>query len=154
MTGFFNTLSHGSYKCFKNNLTVTLLSMLYGFKWAGSEEQIQNKHLLALESRLCRQNLPQEEGSLAFPSPGQANFHKHGEPFTYLARFLKRLPPNGRIPSNSIFSAKNYLQNSHYKNWSLQPLLLSSPSFFVLSAYRAQGTCLLAFFHSNGCKFR
>ena len=56
--------------------------MLYGFKWAGSEGQIQNKHLLVLVSRLCRQNLPQEEGSLAFPKPGQANFHKLGEPFT------------------------------------------------------------------------
>ena len=127
--------------------------MLYGFKWADSEGQIQNKHLLVLESRLGK-NLPQEEGSLAFPSPEQANFHKLGEPFKYLARFLERLPPNGRLPSNSIFSAKNYLQNSNYKNWSLQPLLLSSPSFFLLSAYRAQGTCLLAFFHSNGGKFR
>ena len=108
---------YGSYIFSEYNLTITLLSMLHGFKSAGNEGQIQKKHLLVLESRLCGENLPQVEGSLAFPShSGQANFHKLGEPFTYLARFLERLPPNGRLPSKSIFSGKNYLQNSHYQN--------------------------------------
>ena len=34
----------------------------------------------------------------------------------YLAGFLKTLPPDGLFRSNSPFSAKNYLQSSHYKN--------------------------------------
>ena len=73
------------------DFTKTLLSMLHSFKWAGSEGQIQNKHLLVQESHLCGENLSQEEGLLSFPShPGKANFNKLGEPFTYWALSIFR----------------------------------------------------------------
>ena len=54
----------------------------------------------------------------------------------YLAGFLKTLPPDGLFRSHSLFSAKNYLQSSHYKNqecdhFFFSLLLLSSSSLFL-----------------------
>ena len=54
----------------------------------------------------------------------------------YLVGFLKTLPPDGLFRSNSLFSAKNYLQSSHYKNqecdhFFFSLLLLSSSSLFL-----------------------
>ena len=82
-----------------------------------------------------------------------------------LAEFLKTLPPNIPLPSNSFFFGQNltYLPSSH------RSFFFSSPPFFLLALSfspflflrwcdfrdcRVQKTWFLFVFHSNGCKAR
>ena len=91
--------------------------------------------------------------------------------YIHLARFLKTLLPNRSLPPNSLFSAKNDLQSSHYKNQECNHCFflfssILSPGYFFFSfpflflrwcdfgAYRVLKICLLKAFHSNGCRFR
>ena len=75
-------------------------------------------------------NIPPKKNNFSWHLIKTVGQHILNKLYIYLAGFLKTLPPNRPLPSNSFLSAKNYFQ---YKKPLLffSPLLLSSSSLFL-----------------------